>query len=90
MKIIYENCGVKNYMEEDYRSYGRNFCSCEKKASRLNFFRLSFRNCTERKSLKSHWIGKITTQQAKTSKVNTVSCILLNILASIYLLESFT
>ena len=36
-------------------------------------------------------IGKITrTQQAKTRKVNTVSCILLNILASIYLLESFT
>ena len=36
-------------------------------------------------------IAKITrTQQAKTRKVNTVSCILLNILASIYLLESFT
>ena len=35
-------------------------------------------------------IGKITTQQAKTRKVNTVSCILLNILPSIYLLESFT
>ena len=27
---------------------------------------------------------KITTQQIKTSKVNTVSCILLNILANIY------
>ena len=35
-------------------------------------------------------IGKITTQQAKTTKVNTVSCILLNLLPSIYLLESFT
>ena len=35
-------------------------------------------------------IGKITTQKAKTRKVNTVSCILLNILASIYLPESFT
>ena len=35
-------------------------------------------------------IGKITTQQTKTSKVNTVSCILLNILASIYRFESFT
>ena len=21
MKIIYENCGVKNYMKEDHRSY---------------------------------------------------------------------
>ena len=25
MKIIYENCGVKNYMKEDHRSYRRNF-----------------------------------------------------------------
>ena len=24
MKIIYENCGVKNYMKEDLRSYKRN------------------------------------------------------------------
>ena len=32
MKIIYENCGVKNYMKEDHCSYWRNFCSCEKKA----------------------------------------------------------
>ena len=32
----------------------------------------------------------MTTQQTKTSKVNTVSCILLNILASIYRFESFT
>ena len=40
MKIIYENCGVKNNMKEDDRSYGRNFCSREKK-----FFRLFFRNC---------------------------------------------
>ena len=40
--------------------------------------------------LKSQWIGKITTQQTKTSKVNTLSCILLNILASIYRFESFT
>ena len=31
MKIIYENSGVKNYME-DHGSYRRNFCSCEKKA----------------------------------------------------------
>ena len=44
----------------------------------------------QRKSLKSQWIGKITTQQTKTSKVNTVSCILLNIRASIYRFESFT
>ena len=40
MKIIYENCVVKNNMKEDHRSYIRNFCSFEKK-----FFRLSFRNC---------------------------------------------
>ena len=32
----------------------------------------------------------ITTQQTKTRKVNTVSCILLNIVASIYRFESFT
>ena len=42
------------------------------------------------KSLKSEWIRKITTQQAKASKVNKVRCILLKIRASIYLLESFT
>ena len=41
-------------------------------------------------AVQAQWTRKITTQQAKTSKVNTVSCILLNILASIYLLESFT
>ena len=29
MKIIYVNCGVKNYMKVDHRSYRRNFCSCE-------------------------------------------------------------
>ena len=27
MKIMYENCGVKNYMKEDHHSYRRNFCS---------------------------------------------------------------
>ena len=27
MEIIYENCGVKNYMKEDHRSYKRNFVS---------------------------------------------------------------
>ena len=32
MKIIYMNCGVKNYMEEDHHSYIYNFCSGEKKA----------------------------------------------------------
>ena len=32
MKIIYENCGVKNYMKEDHRSCRRNFCRWEKKA----------------------------------------------------------
>ena len=32
MKIIYGNCGVKNYMKEDHRSCRRNFCSWEKKA----------------------------------------------------------
>ena len=34
--MIYENCGVKNYMKEDHRSYKRNFCSCEKKALKKN------------------------------------------------------
>ena len=32
MKIIYGNCGLKNYMKEDHRSCRRNFCSWEKKA----------------------------------------------------------
>ena len=32
MKIIYVNCGVKNYLKEDHRSYIRNLFSCEKKA----------------------------------------------------------
>ena len=32
MKIIYVNCGVKNHLKEDHRSYTRNLCSCEKKA----------------------------------------------------------
>ena len=36
MKIIYVNCGVKNYMNEDHRSWIRNFCSCEKKAWKKN------------------------------------------------------
>ena len=25
MKVIYVNCGVKNYMTEDYRSYHRSY-----------------------------------------------------------------
>ena len=41
MKIIYVNCGVKNLMKDDHRSYIRNLCSCENDF----FFRLSFRNC---------------------------------------------
>ena len=37
MKIIYENCGVKNCIkEEDHRSYRRNFCSCEKETLKKN------------------------------------------------------
>ena len=42
MKMIYENCGVKNYMKEDHRSYKRNFCSCEKKAlkKKLGLYRI--------------------------------------------------
>ena len=31
MKIMYENCGVKNYMKEDHRSCGRNFCVGKRK-----------------------------------------------------------
>ena len=40
MKIIYVNCGVKNYMKEDHRNYIRNFCSCKKKAYLKKKFRL--------------------------------------------------
>ena len=43
---------------------------------------------TEGEKIDKQWIGKITTQQAKTSKVNKLRCILLKILESIYLLES--
>ena len=32
MNVIYVNCGVKNYVKEDHRSYLRNSCSYEKKA----------------------------------------------------------
>ena len=32
VKIIHVNCGVKNYLKEDHRSYIRNLRSCEKKA----------------------------------------------------------
>ena len=42
MKIIYVNCGVKNYMKVDHCSYRRNFCSCEKKVWKKI---LSFCNC---------------------------------------------
>ena len=31
MKVIYVNCGVKNYLKEDHRSYIRSLCSYEKK-----------------------------------------------------------
>ena len=38
MKIIYANCGVKNYMKEDHRSYNRrNFCSRAKKKNCLRY-----------------------------------------------------
>ena len=36
MKIMYVNCGVKSYVNEDRRSYIRSFCSCEKKALKNN------------------------------------------------------
>ena len=32
MKIIYVNCGVKNYLKEDHRSYNMQLMRCEKKA----------------------------------------------------------
>ena len=36
MKVIYVNCGVKNYLKEDHRSYICNLCSYEKKAWKKN------------------------------------------------------
>ena len=36
MKIIYVNCGVTNYLNEDHRSYFRNLCSCEKDSLKKN------------------------------------------------------
>ena len=41
MKIIYENCGVKNFLKEDHRSYRRNFFPYQLEI----FFRLSLRDC---------------------------------------------
>ena len=32
MKIVYVNCGVKKYLQENHRSYIPNLCSCEEKA----------------------------------------------------------
>ena len=43
MKIICVNCGVKNYMKEDHRSYIRKVCMNPVQA--WIRFRLSFRNC---------------------------------------------
>ena len=43
-----------------------------------------------KKWLKSHRIGKITTQQARTHHVNKVRGFLLRISANAYLLESIT
>ena len=43
MKIIYENCRVKNYMKEDHRSYRHNLCTtvAKRKAwKNSGFFRL--------------------------------------------------
>ena len=31
MKIIYVNCGLKNYLKEDHHNCIRNLYSCEKK-----------------------------------------------------------
>ena len=31
LKSYNVNCGVKNYLKEDHRSYIRNFCSCKRK-----------------------------------------------------------
>ena len=53
MKIIYVNCGVKNYTKVDHRSYRQNSCSCKKRTEKnifpykpeFVFFRLSFCNC---------------------------------------------
>ena len=42
-KSVYVNCGVKNYMNEDFRSYIRNFCSCEKEAWK----KLSLSSCLQ-------------------------------------------
>ena len=36
MIVIYVNCGVKNYMKVDHRSYTHNFCSGERKAGKKN------------------------------------------------------
>ena len=35
MKIIYENCGVNNYMKEDHRSYRRNFAVAKRNLKKI-------------------------------------------------------
>jgi len=39
MKIIYMNCGVKNYLTEDHRIYIRNLWSCESLQKKIRLVR---------------------------------------------------
>ena len=47
MKVIYMNCGLRNYMKFDYRRYHRSYQTqlWTQLFRSLKFFRLSFRNC---------------------------------------------
>jgi len=69
MKIIYVNCGVKNYLKEDHRSYIHNLCSCEKKEKK-------FQACTGFKPLTSARPVQRSTNQGSLSHRDSLPTLL--------------
>ena len=53
MQITYVNCGVKNYMKVNHRSYRRNFCSCENNNNDNNNNNYNNNNNKKKKKKKS-------------------------------------
>ena len=81
MKIIYENCRVKNNMKEDHRSYRRKFCSCGKKAWKILYWIRNLDLCDASETIlrfeltsplgAGHCIGKIQSIININQKKNT-------------------
>ena len=81
MKIIYINCGVKNYMKVDHCSYRCNFCSCKRKREKrfrlvhdLNPWPLRYRCSALPIELASQlgagcWIGSLKTREKMMMKL---------------------